>query len=210
MMSGLIRRATQAVALVTVLAGVTAGAGASEGDGGVIRACVKQENGQLRLVAPGARCLPSERVVEWNYADGGATARSTEYQSFFQVVDGGGTAVGPVVGFQGLYPVVGSKLNGASFILFLADGLLYGTDAVYFQSADCSPPGYILHTSGALAGSGIGMAGQVYVEDRAAPVVPISAHSWAFGGQCFPASGDGVAPQAILATPLGAGPYQVR
>ena len=180
MISRLIRRATQAVALVTVLAGVTAGAGATEGDGGVIRACVKEGNGQLRLVAPGVRCLPSERVVEWNYADSG------------------GAAVGPVVGFQGLFPVVGSKLKGASFVLLLADGLLYGTDAVYSESADCSPPGYI------------GMAGQVYVEDRAALDVPISAHSWAFGGQCFPASGDGVAPQAILATALGSGPYQVR
>lgn len=210
MNSKLIRRGTQAVALVTVLLGFTAGARAT-GDGeGVFHACVKQGNGQLRLVAPGTQCLPSERAVEW-YSGPGATERTAEApQSFFQLVDGGGTAVGPVVGFQGLFPVVGFKLNGAAFVLFLADGVLYGTDMVYFESADCSPPGYIVHTAGVLAASAIGVSGQVYVEDRAAADQPISVRSFAFGGQCYPFSGAGAAPRATPGTTLGLGPFQVR
>lgn len=209
MISRLIRRGTQAVALLTVLLGFTVGARATGEGEGVFHACVKEGIGQLRLVAPGVQCLPSERAVEW-YSSPGVTARTAEPQSFFELVDGGGTAVGPVVGFQGLFPVVGFKLNGAAFVLFLAGGVLYGTDMVYFESADCSPPGYIAHTSGVLAGSAVGVSGQVYVEDRAAVDQPISVQSFAFGGQCFPFSGAGAVPRATPGTTLGLGPYQVR
>jgi hypothetical protein len=211
MNSKLIRRGTQAVALVTVLLGFTVGARATGNGEGVFHACVKEGNGQLRLVAPGTVCLPSERAVEW-YSGGGAiaTERSPEPQSFFQLVDGGGTAVGPVVGFQGLFPVVGVKLNGAAFVLFLADGVLYGTDMVYFESADCSPPGYIPHTAGALAASATGVSGQVYVEDRTAIDQPISVQAFAFGGQCYPFSAAGAAPRATSGPTLGVGPFQVR
>jgi hypothetical protein len=210
MNSKLIRRGTQAIALATALLGFTGGAGAT-GDGeGVFHACVKEGNGQLRLVAPGTSCLPSERAVEW-YSGPGAAQRTAEpAQSFFQVVDAGGTVVGPVVGLQGLFPVVGFKLNGAAAVLFLADGVLFGTDMVYFASADCSPPGYISHTTGALVGSAIGAGGQVYVEDRTALDQPVTARSVAFGGQCYPGGGEGVAPQAILGGTLGPGPFQVQ
>jgi len=211
MNSKLIRRGAQAVALATVLFGFTVGAQAT-GDGeGTFHACVKEANGQLRLVAPGTRCLPSERAVEWysgNIAPEPTAAPAP--QSFFQVVDGAGTVVGPVVGFQGLFPVVGFKLNGAAAVLFLADGVLYGTDMVYFESADCSPPGYISHTAGALVGSAVGVSGQVYVEDRTALDQPISAQSVAFGGVCYPGGGVGSAPRAILGGTLGSGPFQIK
>jgi hypothetical protein len=211
MNSKLIRRGTQAVALATVLLGFTVGAQAT-GDGeGVFHACVKGGTGQLRLVAPGVPCLPSERAVEW-YSGGGTTATggSAEPQSFFTVEAEGGPTVGPVVGFQGLFPVVGIKVNGAAAVLFLADGVLYGTGMVYFESADCSPPGYIPHTAGALAASATGVGGQVYVEDRTALDQSISVLSFAFGGVCYPTGGAGAAPRASLGATLGSGPFQVR
>jgi Collagen triple helix repeat (20 copies) len=56
--------------VVISLAGVALAGGiayaAVADSGGTIRACAKQENGQLRLVPSASDCLPSETAVSWN------------------------------------------------------------------------------------------------------------------------------------------------
>lgn len=208
-MSRLLRRGTRAVVLVTLLLGFTVGARAHEGDESLLHACVKRENGQLRLVLPDGRCLPSEVAVDWSQGTG-VSAPSAASSAFFEVVDREGAVVGPVVAIQSSYPVVGLKANGVPFVLFLVGDTLYGTGAVYFESATCSPPGYVEHAFATLAAAGVDPQGQVYVEDRAAADVPLSVRSVAYGGQCYVFSLNVAAPPGILGPRLGAGPYQVR
>src|SRR6185437_10732328 len=58
--------AVSAVVLVAIAGGVTY-AVADIGGGGVISACYKAQNGQLRLIDPAAdQCLPSEKPISWN------------------------------------------------------------------------------------------------------------------------------------------------
>jgi collagen triple helix repeat protein len=58
--------AVTAVALVAIAGAVTY-AVADIGGGGVISACYKAQNGQLRLIDPAAdQCLPSEKPISWN------------------------------------------------------------------------------------------------------------------------------------------------
>lgn len=59
-------RMRRALALLLVAAGGAAGvawATGAVGSGGAITACVKDQNGQLRVVSQGSDCLPSEHVV---------------------------------------------------------------------------------------------------------------------------------------------------
>src|SRR6188508_796314 len=58
--------AVTAVALVAIAGAVTY-AVADIGGGGVISACYKAQNGQLRLIDPATdQCLPSEKAISWN------------------------------------------------------------------------------------------------------------------------------------------------
>lgn len=67
-MHGRVRRvavAVGAVVIVAIAGGVTY-AVADIGGGGVINACYKSQNGQLRLVDPATdHCLPSETAISW-------------------------------------------------------------------------------------------------------------------------------------------------
>ena len=58
--------AVTAVALVAIAGAVTY-AFADIGGGGVINACYKTQNGQLRVIDPASdRCLPSETAISWS------------------------------------------------------------------------------------------------------------------------------------------------
>jgi len=58
--------AVTAVALVAIAGAVTY-AVADIGGGGVINACYKTQNGQLRVIDPASdRCLPSETAISWS------------------------------------------------------------------------------------------------------------------------------------------------
>jgi hypothetical protein len=69
-MHGRVRRvavAFSAVVLVAIAGGITY-AVADVGGGGVINACFKSQNGQLRLVDPATdHCLPSETAISWGH-----------------------------------------------------------------------------------------------------------------------------------------------
>ena len=53
--------ATVAVVVAVALAAITVAQGS-----GVIDACFKVQNGQLRLVSAAGQCLPSEQAISWN------------------------------------------------------------------------------------------------------------------------------------------------
>jgi hypothetical protein len=66
-----VRRLTSNIALVVTTAVITTVGGATltralaDGPGDVIHACVKDVNGQVRLVADGEACWPNEHPVRW-------------------------------------------------------------------------------------------------------------------------------------------------
>jgi hypothetical protein len=53
--------ATAAIIVAVALAAITVAQGS-----GVINACFKVQNGQLRLVSAAGQCLPSEQAISWN------------------------------------------------------------------------------------------------------------------------------------------------
>jgi collagen triple helix repeat protein len=55
-----------AVAGLVAAGGAAFAASSVIGSGGVIEACYKQQNGQLRLVGSASDCLPSETAIGWN------------------------------------------------------------------------------------------------------------------------------------------------
>ena len=61
---------------------------ADGGDPTLIHACVKKNNGQLRIVQPGETCLPSESSLHWPAAATASAASSSI------MVHGGGFGVG--------------------------------------------------------------------------------------------------------------------
>jgi hypothetical protein len=67
MKMGLRRTLVIVSAAVVVAAGVAQLTQASVGSGGVIQACYKTQNGQLRVIDPATQvCLPSETLISWN------------------------------------------------------------------------------------------------------------------------------------------------
>jgi len=53
--------ATAAIIVAVALAAITVAQGS-----GIINACFKLQNGQLRLVSAAGQCLPSEQAISWN------------------------------------------------------------------------------------------------------------------------------------------------
>ena len=53
--------ATVALIVAVALAAITIAQGS-----GIINACFKVQNGQLRLVSAAGQCLPSEQAISWN------------------------------------------------------------------------------------------------------------------------------------------------
>jgi hypothetical protein len=132
-------------AAVVVLAGVAAAGTASGQD--TIRACVKTGQGQIRIVGPADKCLPSESLVEWGL---GASAAAPARLGAFRVVDSRDTLVGTVLGGNTVAVPVGSD-----WVTFSMDAAgAWGTQILWFASG--CPDGGALHQG---EESRIGIAG---------------------------------------------------
>lgn len=58
--------ASSTIALALLGGGIAFAAGAIPGTDGVISGCYQKEQGQLRVVAEGTTCRPSEHAISWN------------------------------------------------------------------------------------------------------------------------------------------------
>jgi hypothetical protein len=121
---------------------------ASTASAQTINACIKQNNGQLRVVSATEACLPSEMKISWKGDSGSGGG--------IRIVDATGTYIG---NFAGTHVVNNEEIvlvtrqeNGVSFVLNgrRSSPLLRGTARhpyytfVYFGSWDCSGTPYVL------------------------------------------------------------------
>jgi len=83
-------RPSRVPALIIVLLVLPASAWAQD----TIYGCVKNNNGQLRIVTAGGMCLPSEHEVQWTLGGGSTPPAPTAAKGPLQVVDQNGTPLG--------------------------------------------------------------------------------------------------------------------
>lgn len=208
-MDTVLRRGIPVMVLVSLLLVARTDVQAHGGDASLVHGCVNKNSGRARIVGANDECLPSESAVHWS---GGGASSS---QTFFEVYDAMGAMVGPVVGLNGLDPMVGFKVGEARFVLFMAQGFLAGSQPVYFQTPDCSPPGYLGPGWATLPSAGLGPVGQtlmrqIYIEDPTAQSVTFRPASAAIAGWCFQWGGSVTAAPALPVLQIGPPPYTVR
>ncbi len=123
------RKVLGAALVVIVALGVTGAQGAVEQ--GVIKACVKVQNGQTRIVAAADTCNASETTVEWN-AEGVRGAQGVQGPQGIQGVTGATGATG-LTGPQGPQGPPGASALEALLQPYL------GTFALYVDGAFAAP-----------------------------------------------------------------------
>jgi len=116
----------------------------------VIYGCVKNNNGQVRMVAAGEKCLPSEHAVLWQ-ANGSTvplptTPPTTPAPGPLKVVDQDGKALGWFV-TSAAGSVAARLVDGDWLALPLTTNGFYTTSAAefrtYYLTTDCSGDAYL-------------------------------------------------------------------
>lgn len=153
-------------------------------DGGnptLMHACVKKQNGQVRIVEPNDNCLPLESSQHWAVGTQGNTAGNIGNSSF-EVIDANGRLVGNFSGFGMVFHLFGRV------VLLGADRDGFRGGELYFESRNCTgtpwiivfpnsssmlapfgtvaPPGTTVYVSAADASTETFHAGSVYRERR--------------------------------------------
>lgn len=184
------RRTARAAVLGLVFAGLAPLAGADGGGAGLIHACVLSAQGRVRIVGANEACTGNETPLHWSIVGppgpaGPAGPAGAAGGAFYQVVDSAGAVLGPVVSLEFLNPVVGFAVGGRPFVLKLVNGQLYGYAVVYFESPDCTGPGYVQRFPGTLPTTAVDRGYQVYV-DGGQPPRTVAARSYGVTDGCIP------------------------
>lgn len=103
-----------------------------------------------------------------------------------EVVDSTGWLIGPVQGMiNGSWAVILCESNGVVFALQVGKNEIKGSSsALYFESDDCTGDPLIRVGSEGIGYLAVVVGDSVFVEDRTAPPVRLSAHSVYRGGTC--------------------------
>lgn len=157
-------------------------------DGGnptLMHACVKKQNGQVRIVEPNDNCLPPESSQHWAAGTQGNTAGSIGNSSF-EVIDANGRLVGNASAAGG-YMVF--HLSGRVVRLFVGRDGFRSYLELYFASNDCTGTPWIESPSSHFVDNGSvappGMT--VYVPDPAdVPTTNMVVGSLLRDGTCHP------------------------
>jgi hypothetical protein len=133
----------------------------------VIRACVQQPSGIVRIVAQAANCHRSEVYLEWPAvgppADGGPA---------LSVVDSAGALVGPVVSLDNnLNPLAALSFGESRYTLLLLQGKLQSSHVPLYDVAGCAGPVLIERRTSTIVASTVAPDNKVYV-DGGQPLVP--------------------------------------
>ena len=198
-----LRRSAAVLGLLLASAGP---AWAHGGDPGLIHGCVQKMNGRVRIVAPSAACHPGESAVDWNRTgpQGPAGPPGPAGGAGLQVVDAGGTAVGPVVALELLNPVVLVRTGAFTFTLRFDGSRLQGYDAVYFDAPGCSGHPHVQRLGVALPTTAVDHTDRVYVDDGQSAVGVVTVASLAVPDGCFDFTFNIFGVPAVLALDLAA------
>lgn len=133
-------RSSRMLALIVVVMLIPATGWAQQ----TIYGCVKNNNGQMRIVAAGVACLPSEHAVQWALgAPTPSVVPPPDVPGALRVVDQVGAALG-VLASPGYVARqigdvwVGLPVNTKGFQLTDASGVM-----PYYQTTDCSGDAYL-------------------------------------------------------------------
>ncbi len=109
-----------------------------------IHGCVKNNGGQIRIVAAGDACLPSEHPIQWPVGEAGTPAPTvTPATPLLRVVDANGVEVGLLAS-----PNKAARVEGNVWIGLPAKAAGFDFTAAtsvqrFYQSADCSGDAYL-------------------------------------------------------------------
>ena len=128
--------------------------------GAVIRACVQQASGTVRIVAEAADCHRGEVYLEWP-----AVAPPAGGGAALSVVDSAGTLVGPVVSLDSnLNPLVALSSGESRYTLLLVQGELQSSHVPLYDVAGCAGPVLIERRTSTIVASTVGPDNKVYVD----------------------------------------------
>ncbi len=120
-----------------------------------IYGCVKTNNGQIRIVAAGEACLPSERSIQWSAGATVAAPPPVLTPGPLRVIDQNGAAVGVLV-TSGIAAKQAGDLWVALPVTPMGFQSSAPTDVVgFYQTSDCSGDMYLPVDTGNLLRSGI-------------------------------------------------------
>jgi hypothetical protein len=131
-------RPSRVLALIVVLLVLPATAWAQQ----TIYGCVKNNNGQIRIVAAGEACLPSEHAVQWALGSGAtAAAPPVAAPGPLRLLDQAGVSVGVFASPNYAARLIGDMWVG---LPVTATGFQI-TDApmTYYQAAGCAGDAYL-------------------------------------------------------------------
>src|SRR5262245_11090479 len=143
----------------------------------LVYACVDKHDGDVRIVDAREHCRRRERRLTWPRdvappaPDPGPAPAPTS--AVAEVLDAAGVVVGPMVGMNGNFPIVGIRRNGFVFPFIAAnlDGFpaLAGLDKVYYESPTCDGVPHMAPSVTPFPMTGVDVSGNGYGYPGGAP-----------------------------------------
>jgi hypothetical protein len=120
-----------------------------------VNACVKDKQGQIRIVAPGEACLPSEHLVQWGTSSGSGLPAANPALNPLRVVDSNG-------GLLGFYAGPGGSVRQAGDVWVTIPAASSGFQfsdlsalMLFYQTTDCSGDPFLPIDTANLARTGL-------------------------------------------------------